>query len=157
MSYLRLNGDTAHPHYRYISTYISLVAARKKVVGGVVALPCRRTMGDYRRCLDNCFRSVCEALRLCASMRRYNASTALPSSVTTAAPPFAPPRFVTTSGYLKQRFIVRTSIHARMYDISIAVAAFRRQPVRAMCSNSSALPGPRAILLPNTTRIRGTI
>src|SRR5277367_2528625 len=39
----------------------------------------------------------------------------------------------------------------------MAAAAFRRQPVRAMCSNSSTLPGPSATLRPKTTRIRGII
>lgn len=94
--------------------------------------------------------------KLKVSMRRYNATAALPVSVTVAEPPTAPPRVVTTTGCLKQRFIVWTRVHARMYDISIAADAWRKLPVRAMCSSSSTLPGPSAMSRPDTMRMRGT-
>src|ERR1700676_5663175 len=48
-----------------------------------------------------------------------------------------------------------TSFQARMYDIPSDRAAAVRLPLAWMASSSAPLPGPRAISLPQSTRIRG--
>ncbi len=45
--------------------------------------------------------------------------------------------------------------HARMYDIPILLAALLMDPVSAIDSNKSTLPGPTAIFFPVDTRHRG--
>src|SRR6185503_14658772 len=69
-----------------------------------------------------------------------------------APPPRAPPAADATSGSRKQRFMVSTRSHARRYDMRRRLADSEIEPVRAMASRRSALPGPIAISGPNITR-----
>src|SRR5882724_6201940 len=60
-----------------------------------------------------------------------------------------------TTGCVKQLFMAWTSDQARMYDMSMRFAASPMEPVSAMSSKSSALPGPKAISDPYWIRKRG--
>ena len=59
-----------------------------------------------------------------------------------------------TTGDAKQRFIMSTSSHARRYDMPSAFAAAVIEPVRAIASRSSILPGPMAMSSPLLIRRR---
>src|SRR5689334_5822339 len=73
-----------------------------------------------------------------------------------APPPRAPPAADATRGSRKQRFMVSTRSHARRYDMRRRRADSEMDPVAAMASRRSALPGPMAISGPNITRsLRG--
>jgi len=53
----------------------------------------------------------------------------MPAGVNCARPPLEPPRSASTSGEMKQSFIVRMSVQARMYDMPTSAAARAIDPV----------------------------
>ena len=59
-----------------------------------------------------------------------------------------------TTGVLKQRFMVSTSSHARRYDMPSAFAAEVIDPVSAIAASRSTLPGPTAMSSPRVMRRR---
>src|SRR5688572_10513189 len=79
-----------------------------------------------------------------SSMERYAATRRRPNAVTRAPPPRAPPAAVVTTRSRKSWLSASTSCHARRYDMPMARAAAEIEPVLAMRSISSALPGPIA-------------
>jgi hypothetical protein len=103
----------------------------------------------YRPWPDNNFVNAIHSGRVSlshfSSIRRYRRRTRSPSSVNRAPPLICPPRADVTNGVRKQAFIVRTRVHARIYDILSMRAASRMDPVSLIFSNRSALPGPMAI------------
>jgi hypothetical protein len=66
-----------------------------------------------------------------------------------------PPRAAVITGSLKQAFMVWMSDHARIYDMSMRLAASPIEPVSATSRSNSALPGPKAIFFPRMIRKRG--
>src|SRR5687767_8202395 len=84
------------------------------------------------------------AAQALSSMVRYSATRRRPNAVTRAPPPRAPPAAVVTTRSRKSWLSASTSCHARRYDMPIARAAAEIEPVLAMRSISSALPGPMA-------------
>lgn len=89
-------------------------------------------------------------------IRWYNPRTSRPVLVNRAPPPpLVPPRNASTSGLRKHWFIVRISVHARMYDIPNWAAAWVIEPLCSNASSNSALPGPSAISSPQAIRNRG--
>src|SRR5258706_8785863 len=78
----------------------------------------------------------------------------MPTGVSAVPPPRRPPDSASTTGDLKQRFIVSTRSHARRYDMPSFLAADVIDPVLAMASSRSTLPGPTAMLSPRVMRRR---
>lgn len=60
-----------------------------------------------------------------------------------------------STGSRKHRFMVFTSIHARMYDMPSRFAASLSEPTSATSLSNSTFPGPSAMSFPQMTLKRG--